>query len=56
MKMTHQSTENTGKTLKDIDFVAWQVTRAKKAMHRHSVNRVFNARSRLLGGENRWIH
>lgn len=56
MKMAHQSTENTGKILKKVDLVAWQVTRAKKDMHKHSVNRVFNARSRLLGYESRWVH
>lgn len=45
--MGQKGTENTVNTLKNIDFIAWQISRIKRSIHRDEVNRIFNGRTRL---------
>lgn len=43
-----KQTQTTGsETLKNIDFLAWQVNRVKRSIHKDEVNRIFNGRTRL---------
>jgi len=44
--MTHKTTQNNNNTLKNLDFIAWQISREKNRLHREEANRVFNDRDR----------
>lgn len=45
--MAQNTEKNTTNSLKNMDFLAWQINRAKKTQHRDDVNRIFNSRARL---------
>lgn len=45
--MTQNIEKNSSNSLKNMDFLAWQINRAKKNQHRDDVNRIVNNRARL---------
>ena len=45
--MNRQSSQSEANTLKNMDFLAWQVKQVKRAIHKDEVNRLFNGRTRL---------
>lgn len=45
--MARQTQESQATPLKNMDFLAWQIDRAKRTIHKEEVNRIFNGRTRL---------
>jgi hypothetical protein len=45
--MVQKTTDKTSNALKNIDFVAWQISRAKSKMRCEEINRIFSGRTRL---------
>ncbi|MBI2234258.1 MAG: hypothetical protein HYU57_04575 [Micavibrio aeruginosavorus] len=45
--MAQNTEKNTTNSLKNMDFLAWQINRIKASQRKEEVNRIFNSRARL---------
>jgi hypothetical protein len=44
--MANNNQQKQSNALKNLDFIAWQISREKNRLHREEANRVFNDRPR----------
>lgn len=49
--MDKQGSTSSDNTLKNMNFLAWRVDRAKAKIHKDEVNRLFSGRARQRGTE-----
>jgi hypothetical protein len=45
--MNRPTPQSDANTLKNMDFLTWQVKQVKRTIHKDEVNRLFNGRTRL---------